>query len=104
MQLYPPAHGGSCSCHHCLTALVHAAVRDVLAESSATSPPAGPAKGLYTGREAAAWLGCSASKVAQWRDRGLLPAVRMDRCVRYRLEDLEGFRDRWQPYRHDASA
>ena len=52
---------------------------------------------LLTVREAAAWLTVSTRTLFSLTAGGELPAVRLGRSVRYRLEDLESFVPRLSP-------
>jgi len=51
---------------------------------------------LLTSQQVADALQCSVRFVWDWTKRGELPAVRMNRLVRYRVEDIEAFIARHQ--------
>ena len=51
---------------------------------------------LLTSRQVADALQCSVRFVWNWTKKGELPAVRMSRLVRYRVEDVEAFIARHQ--------
>ena len=56
------------------------------------SPPPtaiNPQDGLLTLQQVAEFFGISARTLRRWRQRGLLPAIRIAGTVRFRLADLE---------------
>jgi excisionase family DNA binding protein len=76
---------------------------DLLADTVATAvahalsahQPQTAGKGLYRIRDAAQWLSVGETKVREWIDRGALPTVQLDSCVRIRHEDLVTFAAGW---------
>jgi excisionase family DNA binding protein len=59
------------------------------------SRPAGgaPSRLILTVRDTSALTGCSERSVWQWIERGEIPVVRIGRCTRIRVADLERFID-----------
>jgi excisionase family DNA binding protein len=85
-------HGRDCQCRGCL---VHDIAQEV-ARTLAQAPTDAPAQGLFRYADAARWLGVGVTKLREWVDRGALPTVQMDGCVRIRREDLVAFAAGWR--------
>jgi excisionase family DNA binding protein len=69
---------------------------------SAATLPSVPASGLLTRDQAAAYLGVAAQTLAAWASSGRydLPFIRVGRCVRYRVRDL----DEWLAAREQTAS